>query len=103
MEEIVNYLGKVAIAISAFYVVFQFLFRHWKNFRFNRQYFLGSMIIPLILPFITFTVVREAAPTFVLLENSGNEMVINAIPALQKTFSFHQILLIIYFTGLVFF
>jgi bla regulator protein blaR1 len=102
MEEIVIYLGKVAVATFAFYVVFQFLFRSWKNFRFNRHYMLGSMIIPLILPFITFTVVHEAAPTFVLLENSA-EIVINAIPTLQKTISFHQIILIIYITGLAFF
>jgi beta-lactamase regulating signal transducer with metallopeptidase domain len=103
MEEIVIYLGKVAIATFAFYIVFQFLFSYWKNFWFNRQYMLGSMIIPFILPLITFTIVREAAPTFVLLENTSAENVMNTMPTMQKTISHHQIILIIYFTGLAFF
>ncbi len=103
MEEIVIYLGKVALATFAFYIVFQFLFSYWKNFWFNRQYMLGSMIIPFILPLITFTIVREAAPTFVLLENTNAENVMNTIPTMQKTISHHQIILIIYFTGLAFF
>ncbi len=103
MEELVIYLGKVAIATFVFYVVFRFLFSYWKNFRFNRHYLLGSMIIPLILPFITFTAVREAAPTIVLLENSAAENVRNTMPALQNSISFHQVILIIYITGLAFF
>jgi hypothetical protein len=103
MEEIVIYLGKVAIATFAFYIVFQFLFSYWKNFWFNRQYMLGSMIIPFILPLITFTIVREAAPTFVLLENTSAENVMNTMPTMQKTISHHQTILIIYFTGLAFF
>jgi beta-lactamase regulating signal transducer with metallopeptidase domain len=102
MEAIVIYLGKVAIAIFAFYVVFQFLFSYWKNFSFNRQYMLGSMIIPFILPLITFTTVREAAPAFVFLENSGAEIAMNNMPALQKTINYYQIILITYFTGLAF-
>ncbi len=102
MEAQVIYLAKVAVAISAFYVAFQFLFSYWKNFSFNRLYMLGSMIIPFILPFITFTIAREAAPAYVLLESSGAEITVNTLPVMQKTIGYLQIIMVIYFTGLAF-
>jgi beta-lactamase regulating signal transducer with metallopeptidase domain len=103
MEEMLIYQGKVAIAFMVFFIAFAVLFNRWKNFRFNRLYLLGSMIISFILPLITFTIVREVAPTFVYFESSGNEIYTATTVAPQNEFNIQQILLKIYFAGVAFF
>lgn len=103
MEEIWIYLGKVAVGIMVFHAGFRYLFREWKNFRFNRIYLLGSMVIPFLLPLITFTIVREAAPGFAYATNSSDVAGLTPITEPKTTFSFSSIMLIIYLSGMVFF
>lgn len=100
MEEVLLYLGKVAFATMAFFFVFRLLFIHSKNFRFNRHYLLGSMIIPFILPLITFTIVRESAPSLAYLGNSSGEFDVSSISVQQGTLNYHLIFVIVYATGL---
>lgn len=74
MEDFLIYHGKVAIALMVFYIAFAVLFNRWKNFGFNRLYLMGSMIVSFIMPLITFTTIREVAPTIVYFESSGAEI-----------------------------
>lgn len=64
MEPYLLYLGKVAVAMAAFYLVFLVLFQNQKQFGFNRIYLLASMTASYLIPLITFTITRqiEAAP-----------------------------------------
>ena len=103
MEEIWIYLGKVAIGIMIFHAGFRYLFRHWKNFRFNRLYLLGSMIIPFLLPLITFTIVREAAPAYAYAADSSDVTGLAPITEPKTAFSFSSLVMIIYLSGMVFF
>jgi bla regulator protein blaR1 len=103
MEEMLIYQGKVAIAFMVFFIAFKVLFDSWKNFRFNRLYLLGSMILSFIVPLITFTIVREVAPTFVYFESSGNEIFIAPTAAQKEEINILQIILTLYFAGVAFF
>ncbi|MBN1819447.1 MAG: M56 family metallopeptidase, partial [Prolixibacteraceae bacterium] len=64
MEAFLIYLGKVALAMCAFFLVFLMLFQKQKHFVFNRIYLLASMAISYLIPLITFTIIQkiEAAP-----------------------------------------
>jgi TonB family protein len=103
MEEMLIYQGKVAIAFMVFFIAFKVLFDSWKNFGFNRLYLLGSMILSFIVPLITFTIVREVAPTFVYFESSGNEIFIAPTAAQKEQINILQIILTLYFAGVIFF
>jgi beta-lactamase regulating signal transducer with metallopeptidase domain len=103
MEEMLTYQGKVAIAFMVFFIAFKVLFDSWKNFGFNRLYLLGSMIISFIVPLITFTIVREVAPTFVYFESSGNEIFIPPTTVQKEEINILQIILTLYFAGVAFF
>jgi TonB family protein len=103
MEEMLIYQGKVAIAFMVFFIAFKVLFDSWKNFRFNRLYLLGSMILSFIVPLITFTIVREVAPTFVYFESSGNEIFIAPTAVQKEEINIQQILLTLYLAGVAFF
>lgn len=103
MEELLIYMSKAAIALVVFFIAFAALFSQWKNFGFNRLYLSGSLILSFILPLITFTVIRESAPAFVYFGNSGNEII--SVPAIEpaQEISIQQVILMIYFAGVVFF
>jgi TonB-dependent SusC/RagA subfamily outer membrane receptor len=71
MEDLLVYMAKTAIGLTAFYAAFRLLFMKSSDFRFNRIYLLFSLLIALIIPAISFTVTREAAPTQVFLGASA--------------------------------
>lgn len=70
MEDLLVYLAKTAIGLTAFYAAFRLLFHKSSDFRYNRIYLLLSLITGFILPAITFTVTREAAATLVFFNES---------------------------------
>ncbi len=65
MEAFIFYLGKVALAMGAFYLVYLFLFEKQKQFVFSRIYLPASMIISYLIPLITITLTKkiEALPS----------------------------------------
>jgi hypothetical protein len=79
METILLYLGKVAVLMAAFYLMFLVLFQNQKHFRFNRVYLLASMAVSYLIPLITFTITRqvEMVPEPVIFEPE----VAGAVPA----------------------
>ncbi len=62
MENFLLYIGKVALATAAFYLVFLVLFQNKKQFVFNRLYLPVSFVLSFIIPLITFTRVQYVAP-----------------------------------------
>jgi TonB-dependent SusC/RagA subfamily outer membrane receptor len=67
MEPVITYFIKVATAIAAFYLFYHLFLRHRKDFRFNRIYLMGSCFLSLLIPLITFTLVRPATRQLVIL------------------------------------
>lgn len=62
MEAISLYLLRVSVALTAFYLAYQLLFRKGKHFRFNRIYLGSSMVISYLIPLIT---IRKEAPVLI--------------------------------------
>ena len=92
MEVILSYFVKVAFAIAAFYLTFLLLFRQQKQFRFNRLYLNGSLLLSFVIPLITITITRTASKQVVILTYTNTEVspvVVNA-PA---GFDFQQFLI----------
>jgi TonB-dependent SusC/RagA subfamily outer membrane receptor len=58
METYLIYIGKVAVATSAFYIAYLLLFQNRKQFVFNRIYLPVSLAVSFIIPLITFTTVK---------------------------------------------
>jgi len=52
MSSFISYFVQTIIALSVFYVLYWFLLRKETFFRFNRYYFLSSMVLALIIPFL---------------------------------------------------
>jgi TonB-dependent SusC/RagA subfamily outer membrane receptor len=71
METLMIYLVKVALAIAAFYLLYMLLFRYHKQFRFNRLYLSGSLILSFIIPLITITIARPPIRQIVILPYTG--------------------------------
>jgi TonB-dependent SusC/RagA subfamily outer membrane receptor len=83
METLLIYLGKVALSIAAFYTFYIVLFRRHKQFRFNRLYLSGSLLLSFIIPLITITITRPAPVQMVILPETGTE--INSMVAVGKS------------------
>ncbi len=83
MEELIVYEGKVALAIAVFYIFYLIMFRHRKQFRFNRLYLSGSFILSFFIPLITITISQPIARQMVILPISGDEVspVASDVPA----------------------
>ncbi len=62
MEYYLIYIGKVAIAAGAFYLVFHLLFQNQKQFAFNRIYLPVSLFLSFMIPLITYTTVNYVEP-----------------------------------------
>jgi TonB family protein len=103
MEEFWMYQVRVAIALLVFYLMYQLLFSYRKHFVFNRLYLAFSMALSFLLPFITFTIVREAAPSFVILEDSTLQIVTDVSQSAEPLFDPFQFSLVVYLFGLLYF
>ena len=78
MEAFILYLGKVALALAAFFLAFLILFQKQKHFVFNRIYLLASLAISYLIPLITFTIVQKIKASPIQPEFSYN--LIDSIP-----------------------
>lgn len=101
METYIIYIGKVALAAGAFYIVFLLLFQNQKQFVFNRFYLPVSLAVSFIIPLITFTMVKYIEPVstsglkgFAYLPESTN-----TIEAPQFIFEWYHYLFVIYILG----
>jgi TonB-dependent SusC/RagA subfamily outer membrane receptor len=74
METLFLYIGKVSLAIAVFYTFYILFFRSQKQFRFNRFYLSGSLILSFIIPLITITITRPAVRQMVFLPDQVNEI-----------------------------
>jgi len=90
MESFLIYLGRVALAMGAFYITFLILFQKQKHFRFNRIYLLASMAVSYLIPLITITITRkiEAAPVQTFI-NYNFDTNISATVEVQEYFWYH--------------
>ena len=50
MDAFVAYFLKTAVTLTVFYLFYRFFLRKETFFRFNRYYFLGSIVISLLIP-----------------------------------------------------
>lgn len=104
MENFLIYLGKVSVAVAAFFLIYLLLYRSQKQFRFNRFFLLGALLTSFFLPLITFTVVRTVfQPTVVVPAN--DEAVVQQVVLLPETgfFRYEKVLFVIYWIGVFFF
>jgi TonB-dependent SusC/RagA subfamily outer membrane receptor len=62
METYLVYIGKSAIAASAFYIAFLLLFQNQKHFTFNRIYLPVSLALSFVIPLFTFTTIKYIEP-----------------------------------------
>jgi TonB-dependent SusC/RagA subfamily outer membrane receptor len=92
METFIIYLGKVALAIGAFYLVFLVLFQNRKQFVFNRIYLLASMLISYFIPLITITITRqiEAMPTPVFPDYNFTESTVPVAVTFEKSYEWYH-------------
>lgn len=58
MQDFILYIGKAALALSAFYLAYLALFQHQKHFVFNRIYLPLSFLLSFVIPLLTFTTVQ---------------------------------------------
>lgn len=58
MEMILTYAAKVSLATMAMFILYRLLFRHQKQFHFNRIFLIFSMMIGFLIPLITITLTR---------------------------------------------
>ncbi len=79
MNPVIAYLLKTSMSLTFFYLFYWIFLRKETFFRFNRYYFLGSMALSLLIPFVNigkiFTVaesvpVRTISEGYVTLQNS---------------------------------
>ena len=79
MNPVIAYLLKTSLSLTFFYLFYWIFLRKETFFRFNRYYFLGSMALSLLIPFVNigkiFTVaesvpVRTISEGYVTLQNS---------------------------------
>ena len=69
MSSFISYFIQTIIALSIFYVLYWFLLRKETFFRFNRFYFLASMVLTLIIPLLdigNLFVLKESTPIHVI-------------------------------------
>ena len=67
MEAFLLYIAKVAVSISAFFLMYLLLFSKLKQFRYNRIYLTSSFVLSMLIPLITITITRTDVNQLVLL------------------------------------
>lgn len=103
MEAFLIYLAKAAAATAAFFLLHLMLFNKRKQFRFNRFYLAGSLVISMLIPLVTITVTREAAHQLVLLPVQAGATAAEVAADSGTGFSLTLLLLLVYLAGVLFF
>ncbi|NQU85075.1 MAG: hypothetical protein HQ541_04880, partial [Mariniphaga sp.] len=101
MEAFLIYLGKVALAMGAFYLTFLILFQKQKQFSFNRIYLLATMVISYIIPLITFTIIKqiEALPVQTFTDYNYLETYVPIAVAIEKSYEWYHYLFVLLIAG----
>ncbi|MHC1702548.1 MAG: M56 family metallopeptidase [Tenuifilaceae bacterium] len=106
MEELLNYLLKASFGIAVFYSVYWFFLRKETLFRTNRIFLLSSLLLSLILPFISINYTSQVSSvdtTNIFVELNRNISSITNIASQENTtdskFSWIDGLMFIYLTG----
>jgi hypothetical protein len=97
---------KASICLIVFYLFFILFFRKSTFFRLNRIYLVSGLMFSMVIPLLTFTLsgvsVSVVRSTIQLLSDIELEAVYQTVvpnPGFFSFFSFHRILLFIYFSG----
>ncbi len=105
MEDLIIYLGKVAIATGLFYIVYLTLFQYHKQFAFNRIYLPVSLAISFVIPLITFTTIKYVDPVSTI--GIGNSAIIaegtGFVESETHTLLWYHYLFGLYTLGVLFF
>ena len=97
--DLLIWAGKVSLYWLFLYGCFHFFLRKLTHFRWNRAYLLGSLLLPLALPFIRFP--EGAAATLAVYAGSLEPFYVVPQQA-SSSFSWLQMLGILYLSGAVF-
>ena len=109
MNEVFKYLIESSIVISIFYLIYVFIYKGDKNSTFNRIYLISSSFLAVVLPVFKFPVLAGQEIEYT---NSLHhaiqlpEIIISdqsTVAATPSEISLSQVIMIVYFTGLVFF
>lgn len=118
MNSILIYIIQSSVSLTVFYVFYELLFKREAYFGFNRFYLLFAIFISSLLPLIDFSVYQLfptfnndtlfVAPVYNMVEYSLGEVTIfgGGIPidgsvATSNGWSFLQVIILIYFTGVI--
>ena len=111
--EILLYILKSTALLSLFFLVYEFLLKRETFFSLNRYFLIAGILVAVALPFLTFTktIIVEERPRVVntfKLESSNNyvsasQVVLTENPSFWTTINFTQILVYLYFLGIIFF
>ena len=109
MEELINYLLKASLAIAIFYSVYWLFLRRETLFRTNRFFLIVSLILSMVLPFMGFRytsyISSDSANLFTEINKnfqSLSEISLSA-DSLHTGFSWQNVILAVYLTGLAIF
>ncbi len=111
MNSFISYVLQTTIAISVFYILYWLLLRKETFFRFNRYYFIFSLIVALLLPFLNLgelPVFHRSPPAHAISQGYGylqNAVVVNTVNISEKIserYTIADYLIVLYLTGFVF-
>ena len=103
MTNLLIIIWKVSLALAVFYIFYWLFLSKDKNFRRNRFYLLGASILSFVLPWITIPVIQARSQflSIAYIANGSqidNQLVYNEV----STFTWPQLLTILYITGISF-
>src|SRR5690554_5052586 len=112
METLIYILKSTAL-LSLFFLVYEFLLKRDTFFTLNRYFLIVGVLVAVALPFLTFTktiVVEESITTVNTLDlntlnynSSTSQAVLMENPSFWTSIDFTQILVYLYFLGIIFF
>jgi TonB family protein len=101
MDNIVEYLIKSGIALSVFYLFYWLFMRRSTHFGLNRITLAASLLASLVLPLFEIDLTPEAVASNIPVMSIDLTNVVQVISKPETTWGIREIVLFIYFTGLV--
>jgi TonB family protein len=101
MDNIVEYLIKSGIALSVFYLFYWLFMRRSTHFGLNRITLAASLLASLVLPLFEIDLTPEAVASNIPVMSIDLTNVVQVISKPETNWGIREIVLFIYFTGLV--
>jgi len=101
MDNIVEYLLKSGIALSVFYMFYWMLMRKSTHFGLNRLTLAASLIVSLVLPLFKINLAPEVVAANIPVMSLDLTNVVHIVSKPEPFWGLREIVLLIYFTGLV--